>query len=65
MADPNYRVIVNFGPGIPSDAQGKAMLALEKHLREVTALPCEVFKEVMGDDSKLRRSMTVEQRAKL
>jgi hypothetical protein len=62
---PSYHVLLHFGSGIPSDAQGVAMLALEKHLRELTACPCEVFKETMGDDSKLRRAMTAEQREKL
>lgn len=62
---PRYHVLVHFGAGIPSDAQGAAMLAFEKHLRELTAAPVEVFKETVGDDSKLRRSMTAEQRAKL
>jgi hypothetical protein len=66
MSDlPRYHAMVQFGAGIPSDAQGKAMLAFEKHLRELTGAPCEVFKETMGDDSKLRRAMTAEQRAKL
>lgn len=64
-AIPRYHAIVKFGPGVPGDAQGKAMLAFEKHLRDLTTLPCEVFKETMADDSKLRRSMTTEQRAKL
>ncbi len=62
---PRYHVLLKFGAGIPSDKQGVAMLALEKHLRNMTGVPVEVFKETMGDDSKLRRSMTVEQRAKL
>jgi hypothetical protein len=62
---PKYHVLLQFGSGIPSDAQGKAMLALEKHLRQLTGVPIEVFKETMGDDSKLRRSMTAEQRARL
>jgi len=65
MAEPDFHVTVKFGAGIPSDAQGRAMLAFERHLRELTAAPCEVFKETMADDSKLRRSMTSEQRAKL
>lgn len=62
---PRYHVLVKFGSGIPADAQGRALLAFEKSLREITAAPCEVFKETMADDSKLRRSMTAEQRAKL
>jgi len=40
------------------------MLDLEKALR-ARGLPAEVFKDSMGDDSKLRRAMTPEQRAKL
>jgi hypothetical protein len=62
---PPYHVMVHFGSGIPSDAQGRAMLAFEKKLRDLTDAPVEVFKETMGDDSKLRRSMTAEERAKL
>lgn len=58
-------VIVKFGDAIPSDAQGEALLAFEKHLRALTGVTCHVFKESMGDDSKLRRSMTQEQREKL
>jgi hypothetical protein len=66
MADlPRYHVIVKFGSGIPADAQGRSMLAMEKHLRELTAGPVEVFKETMQDDSKLRNMMTVEERARL
>lgn len=62
---PDHHVVVKFGKGINGDAQGRAMLAFEKHLRELGAGPCEVFKDPMGDDSKLRRAMTPEQRAKL
>lgn len=60
-----HHITVTFGLGISSYAQGCAMLAFELHLRELTGLPCEVFKATMQDDSKLRRSMTAEQRAKL
>jgi hypothetical protein len=60
----DHDVLCKFGPGIPGDAQAKAMLAFEKHLRE-QGFPCEVFKETMADDSRLRRSMTQEQRDKL
>lgn len=62
---PRYHVQVRFGPGIDYDAQGKAMLAFEKHLREATGEWVEVFKETKTDDSKLRRFMTVEERARL
>lgn len=60
-----YHINVRFGDGITSDAQGAAMLALERHMRELTMCPIEVFKDTMADDSKLRREMTPEQRAKL
>lgn len=53
MADPLH-VIVDFGPGIPQSVQGPALLALEKHLRELTGMWVEVFKRTMPDDSKLR-----------
>lgn len=61
---PTNHVIVKFGSGIPSDAQAKAMFDMEFKLREL-GIPAEVFKEKMGDDSKLRKLMTVEERAKL
>jgi hypothetical protein len=57
-------VVVDFGSAIPSDAQGKVLLAMEKMLRGM-GIPAEVFKRSLPDDSKLRRSMTPEQRAKL
>jgi hypothetical protein len=57
-------VLIQFGSAIPASAQGDVMLAMEKSLRE-RGIPAEVFKETMGDDSKLRRAMTKEQRAKL
>ncbi len=61
----DYHVIVKFGKGIRGDAQARAMLAFERTLRELTSAPVEVFKETLADDSKLRRAMTPEQRAKL
>lgn len=59
------KVVVKFDQGIPLEAQGEVLLALEKNLRKVTGLDCRVYKDLMGDDSKLRRFMTIEQRAKL
>jgi len=61
---PPYHVLVDFGVAIPSDLQGRALLAFEKFMREA-GVPVEVFKRTMQDDSKLRRNMTPEQRAKL
>lgn len=60
-----FKVVVQFDKGIPLEAQGEVLLALEKNLRKVTGLDCRVYKDLMGDDSKLRRFMTIEQRAKL
>lgn len=57
-------VIVRFGKGVPADLQGRALLAMERLLRE-SAVPACVFKETMPDDSKLRSLMTVEERARL
>lgn len=65
MANKEYEIIMRFGPKIGGPLQAKLMFDLEKHLRESTGLPIEVFKETMADDSKLRRLMTPEQRAKL
>ena len=62
--DKNYEVMIHFGPGIPAGAQADVMLAMEKTLR-MRGIPADVFKESMGDDSKLRVMMTPEERQKL
>jgi hypothetical protein len=54
-------VVVKFDEGVPSEAQGPALLEFEKNLRK-TGLDIRVFKERMGDDSKLRVMMTPAQR---
>lgn len=63
----DLHVVIQFGRAVPGDVQGAAMLAFEKELRRLTdnQLWIEVFKEAKGDDSKLRASMTAEERAKL
>lgn len=58
-------VTVIFDEAIPAEAQGVALLALERHLRDITRLDIRVFKNRMGDDSKLRVRMTAEEREKL
>lgn len=58
-------VLVKFGTGISADAQSRSMMRLEEYLRKSTGQNIEVFKETMDDDSKLRRFMTPEERAKL
>jgi hypothetical protein len=57
-------VTVKFADGVPADIQGPALLAFEKHLRQ-SGLDIRVFKERMGDDSKLRVMMTHKQREEL
>ena len=56
---------VAFGKGIGPDAQAKALFELEKLLRAITGEDCRVYKDLMGDDSKLRVMMTPIQREKL
>ena len=63
---PDLHVLVKFGKGIPWDVQGKALLAFEKKIRELApGLWVEVFKEIKGDDQKLRILMTADERKKL
>lgn len=58
-------VNVKFGDGVPSDAQGPALLAFEKNLRFLTKQDVRVFKDRLGDDSRLRVMMTPKQRESL
>jgi len=60
-----YEVVVKFPPGISLDHQGRALLAMEKYLRQMTQQDVRVVKDLMGDDSKLRVMMSPEMRAKL
>lgn len=57
-------VLVKFGTGVPSSAQAKVMFDLEVSLQKM-GHDVRVFKETMGDDSKLRIMMTPEERNKL
>ena len=57
-------VLVKFGTGIPGDAQAKAMFDLELGLQKM-GHDVRVFKETMGDDSRLRVMMTQEERDRL
>ena len=59
-------VVVRFGSGISGDVQSRSLLEFERILRKnAGGAWVEVFKEIMGDDSKLRNLMSPEQRAKL
>lgn len=64
MPAADNHVIVRFGSIVPGDVQGVVMMAMEKHLRRL-GYPCEVFKDTMADDSRLRREMTPEERNRL
>ena len=58
-------VIVQLPDEIPSEAQGPALLAFERHLRMLTGLDIRVYKQKMADDSKLRMAMTSEERSRI
>jgi hypothetical protein len=57
-------VLVKFGSGIPGAAQAKVMFDMELALQRM-GHDVRVLKETMGDDSKLRVRMTVEERDRL
>ena len=65
MAEPGLQVIVRFPDAIPHDVQGPALLWFEMTLRTLSKLDVRVVKDLQGDDSKLRRLMTVQMRDKL
>ena len=61
---PKFHVLVDFGNGVPADAQGPALLHMEMELRKA-GFPVEVYKRTMEDDSKVRLLMTKEKRQSL
>ena len=65
MAEQGLQVVVRFPDSIPHDVQGPALLLLELTLRTLTKQDVRVVKDLQGDDSRLRRLMTIEARAKL
>ena len=65
MAEHGSQVVVKFPAEIATDQQGPALLAFEIMLRAMTKLDVRVVKDLQGDDSKLRRLMTLQQREKL
>lgn len=65
MATKGLEVVVKFPAGVSLDVQGKFLLQSERVLRSRTGLDIRVVKDLMGDDSKLRRVMTLEARNKL
>ena len=65
MPEAGLQVVVRFPDAVPLEAQGQALLWFEHTLRTLTALDVRVVKDIMGDDSKMRRLMTIAQREKL
>ena len=65
MATKGLEVVVKFPAGVPLVVQGEFLLRAERNLRGETGLDIRVVKDLMGDDSKLRRVMTIAQREKL
>lgn len=65
MAEKGCEVVVKFDPSIPTESQGPALMLLELTLRTLTRLDVRVVKDLMGDDSKLRKLMTLKQREAL
>jgi hypothetical protein len=57
--------VVRFPDAIPHEVQGPALLWFEMTLRTLSKLDVRVVKDLQGDDSKLRRLMTITQREKL
>lgn len=57
-------VEVHFGPGVPPEVQAPALLHFEQDLRK-SGLDIRVFKQKMGDDSKLRILMSKQERDSL
>ena len=65
MAEHGLQVVVKFPKEVPLAAQGHSLLLMERELRAITGQDIRVVKDLMGDDSRLRVRMTLEQRAKL
>lgn len=61
---PHNHIKVEFGSDYNDDVQASTMFKLELLLRQ-QGFNAQVFKEIKGDDSKLRVRMTKEERAKL
>ena len=65
MSEPGLQVVVRFPDAIPHEVQGPVLLWLELTLRTLTKLDVRAVKDLQGDDSKLRKLMTITQREKL
>ena len=65
MAEKGVEVVVRFPSEVPLAVQGPFLLNAEKSLRASTGLDVRVVKDLQGDDSKLRKMMTIQMREKL
>ena len=65
MPEKGIEVVVTFPAEITTDVQGPALMLLELTLRTLTKLDVRVVKNLKGDDSKLRKLMTIQQRESL
>lgn len=65
MAEHGLQVVIKFPDDVPLSVQGPALLAFEMMLRAMTGSDVRVVKDLMGDDSKLRRLMTIKVRESL
>ena len=65
MAEHGLQVVVKFPAEIPADTQGPVLMCMELLLRTLTKQDVRVVKDPMGDDSKLRRLMTIKMRENL
>lgn len=65
MPEPGLQVTVHFPPSLSPEVQGPALLLFEMLLRTLSKQDVRVVKNLMGDDSKLRKLMTIQQRENL
>lgn len=65
MPSQGIAVIVKFPAEILTEHQGPALLHMEMELRKATGLDVRVMKDLQGDDSKWRRTLTIQQREAL
>ena len=65
MPTSGVQVVVKFPPEISAEEQGPALLIFEMLLRTLTKQDVRVVKDLQGDDSKLRRLMTIKMREAL
>jgi hypothetical protein len=65
MPEKGLEVTVTFPAEIPTQFQGQALLQMESTLRKASGLDVRVVKALKGDDSKLRKMMTIAQRESL